>query len=91
MGSPGNQESIQMGISKEQTVATYHEIDRSGDIVDMADGGLGPHEVEGGGVSRAPQEGKPSFAPCPVGDVSDSTHAGERPASSESSSSLSLI
>ena len=64
---------------KKQTVATYHEIDRSSDIVDMADGGLAPHEVEGGRVGRGPQVGKPSFAPRPIRDVSDSTHAGERP------------
>ena len=82
---------IQAVFSKKQTVATYHEIDGGGDIVDMADRGLAPHEVKGGWVGRAPQVGKPSFAPRPVRDVSDTTHAGERPASSESSSTLSLI
>ena len=87
MGSPGSEEKLQKRLLvKKQTVATYHEIDGSGDIVDMADGGLGPHEVEGGRVCRGPQVGKPSLAPGPVRDVSDSTHAGERPESSESSS-----
>ena len=70
---------------KKQTVATYHEKDRSGDIVDVADGGLAPHEVQGGGVGGVPQVGKPCLAPRPVRDVRNSTHAGERPESSESS------
>merc|ERR1719370_1185585 len=58
-----------------QIILAYHEIDRGCDIVDMADGGLAPHEVESGGVGRAPQVGKPSLAPRPVRDVSYSTHA----------------